>query len=209
MDEGINSVPWDHVTLPTLWILRHGETEWSRSGQHTGLTDIPLTERGEDQARAAAPKLADVHFDLVLSSPLKRARTTAALAGFEHPEIEPNAVEWNYGDYEGVAGQDIRAQRPGWLIWNDGVPNGETLDEVGARADKVIARVLSPQTSGPMKGRVVDNALVVAHGHFLRILAARWLELSATNGRHFVLETAGIGQLGWDKKTPGIAKWNV
>ncbi|WP_035750839.1 histidine phosphatase family protein [Arthrobacter sp. 35W] len=191
--------------MPKLWLLRHGETEWSRSGQYTGLTDLPLTAAGEEQARSAVPALAGVDFDLVLTSPLQRARTTAALAGFPDALVEPAAVEWNYGDYEGINSADVRRDNPGYLIWNDGVPNGETLQEVAARADSIIARVQGPQPDGT----TVRNALLVAHGHFLRVMAARWLELDAREGRHFLLGTAKVCMLGWDKKTPAIEAWGL
>lgn len=213
----IESVPWDHVTLPKLWLLRHGETEWSRSGQYTGLTDLPLTEQGEDQARSARPVLANIDFDLVLSSPLQRAKHTAELVGFPEAQLEPLAREWDYGEYEGVNSAQVRRRRPGYLIWKDGVPGGETLEQVAARADAIIARVLSPQPAGSVKGsanesaqgEVVRNALLVAHGHFLRILTARWLDLDASEGKHFVLGTAKVCTLGWDKRTPAIEQWGL
>ncbi|WP_430296759.1 histidine phosphatase family protein [Sinomonas sp. B1-1] len=186
--------------LTRLWLLRHGETEWSRSGQYTGLTDLPLTTEGEDQARQAGKTLDGVGFGLVLTSPLQRARRTAELAGFPDAELEPNAVEWDYGDYEGVRSADVRKQNPGYLIWNDGVPNGELLTHVGDRADRIVERV---RTSG------CENVLVVAHGHFCRILAARWLGLPATEGRHFILGTAKACRLGWDKRTPAIEAWGL
>lgn len=186
--------------LTRLWLLRHGETEWSRSGQYTGLTDLPLTAEGEEQARSARAALDGVGFGLVLTSPLVRARRTAELAGFPEAQPEPNAVEWDYGDYEGVRSADIRKDNPDYLIWKDGVPNGETLEHVGERADRIVQRV---RTAG------VENALVVAHGHFCRILAARWLGLPASSGRHFVLGTAKACRLGWDKKTPAIEAWGL
>ncbi|WP_394940420.1 histidine phosphatase family protein [Psychromicrobium sp. YIM B11713] len=205
----IESVPWDHVTLPKLWLLRHGETEWSRSGQYTGLTDLPLTELGEEQARSARPVLAGVEFDLVLSSPMQRAQRTAELAGFPEVVVEPLAHEWDYGDYEGVNSAEVRRERPGYLIWNDGVPGGETLEQVAARADAVIARVMTPQASGRLEGQVPKNTLLVAHGHFLRVLTARWLDLDPRQGRHFVLGTAKVCTLGWDKRTPAIEQWGL
>ncbi|WP_334171850.1 histidine phosphatase family protein [Sinomonas sp.] len=186
--------------LPRLWLLRHGETEWSKSGQYTGLTDLPLTSEGENQARAAKGTLDGVDFGLVLTSPLQRARRTAELAGFPDAELEPNAVEWDYGDYEGVRSADVRRKNPSYLIWKDGVPNGETLDEVGARADLIVQRVLH---SG------VENALLVAHGHFCRILTARWLGMVPVEGRHFILGTAKVCRLGWDKKTPAVEAWGL
>lgn len=190
---------------PKLWLLRHGETEWSRSGQYTGLTDLPLTEVGEEQARSAQAALAGVDFDLVLTSPLQRAHRTAVLAGFPDAVVEPNAVEWDYGDYEGVDSSVVRAQNPGYLIWDNGVPNGESLDSVAARADKIVerARAVTRPDGSPA------NVLLVAHGHFLRILTARWLHLPAGEGRHFVLGTAKVCTLAWDKKTPAVEQWGL
>lgn len=201
--------PTDQPVLPKLWLLRHGETEWSRSGQYTGLTDLPLTPHGEEQALAARPALAGTDFDLVLSSPSQRARRTAELAGFPDAVVEPLAHEWDYGDYEGVNSAEVRRQRPGYLIWEDGVPGGETIEQVAARAEAVIARILAPQTEGPLAGSVVQNALVVSHGHFSRVLTARWLQFPATEGRHFVLGTAKVCTLGWDKQTPAIEQWGL
>jgi probable phosphoglycerate mutase len=185
---------------PQLWILRHGETEWSKSGQYTGLTDLPLTVEGEQQSVEARKILDGVDFDLVLTSPLRRARRTAELAGFPDAEQEPLAVEWNYGDYEGISSDLIRKDNPEYLIWTHGVPNGEALEEVAARADKIVARVLE---SG------LDNVLIVAHGHFSRILTARWLGLDPHEGRHFILGTAKVCTLGWDKRTPAVVRWGL
>lgn len=198
--DGMGLPGMEDFGLTRLWLLRHGETEWSRSGQYTGLTDLPLTAEGEEQARSARAALDGVGFGLVLTSPLARARRTAELAGFPEAQPEPNAVEWDYGDYEGVRSADIRKDNPDYLIWKDGVPNGETLEHVGERADRIVQRV---RTAG------VENALVVAHGHFCRILAARWLGLPASSGRHFVLGTAKACRLGWDKKTPAIEAWGL
>jgi broad specificity phosphatase PhoE len=164
------------------------------------FTDLPLTVEGEQQAVEARKVLDQVDFDLVLTSPLRRARRTAELAGFPDAQHEPLAVEWNYGDYEGISSDLIRKDNPDYLIWTHGVPNGETLDEVAARADKIVARVLE---SG------LDNVLIVAHGHFSRILTARWLELPPAEGRHFILGTAKVCTLGWDKKTPAIVRWGL
>ncbi|MGG5172383.1 histidine phosphatase family protein [Pseudarthrobacter sp. J1738] len=189
-----------NTARPQLWILRHGETEWSKSGQYTGLTDLPLTAEGERQAVSARKVLDEVDFDLVLTSPLRRARRTAELAGFPDAEVEPLAVEWNYGDYEGVSSDLIRKDNADYLIWTSGVPNGETLEEVAARADAIVQRVLN---SG------LENVLVVAHGHFSRILTARWLQLAPVEGRHFVLGTAKVCTLGWDKKTPAVVRWGL
>ncbi|MFJ3957299.1 histidine phosphatase family protein [Arthrobacter sp. NPDC090010] len=192
-------IPLEH-DLPRLWLLRHGETEWSRSGQYTGRTDLPLTEEGERQAVRAGSVLQDVKFRQVLTSPLQRARRTAELAGFPHAEPEPDAMEWDYGDYEGVNSAEVRAQNPSYLIWNDGVPNGETIEQVAARADRIVQRV---RDGGP------GDVLVVAHGHFCRILTARWLGLEPGLGRHFLLGTARVCTLGWDKRTPAVVSWGL
>jgi broad specificity phosphatase PhoE len=198
--------------LPKLWLLRHGETEWSKAGNYTGLTDLPLTANGEQQALDAREKLAGVDFDLVLSSPLHRARRTAELVGFSDYEVVPHAHEWDYGDYEGQKSTEIRERNPGYLIWTSGVPHGESLAQVGARADKIIARVqagcgtAADQDPG---ADPVENVLLVAHGHFLRVLAARWLELDPVEGRRFVLGTAAVCTLGWDKHTPAIEHWSL
>lgn len=199
------ALPGQPETLPRLWLLRHGETEWSKSGQYTGLTDLPLTEHGEEQARSARPALAGVEFDLVLTSPLQRARRTAELAGFPDALVEPNAHEWDYGDYEGINSALVRSRNPGYLIWKHGVPNGESLAHVAGRADAIISRVLVPDVDGT----VPRNALLVAHGHFLRVLTARWLEMAPMEGRHFVLGTAKVCTLGWDKRTPAIEQWGL
>lgn len=198
--------------LPHLWLLRHGETEWSRDGNYTGLTDLPLTTAGEQQARDAASHLAGVEFDLVLTSPLQRARRTAELAGFADAEVVPYAHEWDYGDNEGRNSAALRDEIPGYLIWEHGVPNGESLAQVAARADRVISRVQAgcgtPADKDP-QAAPVQNALLVAHGHFLRILAARWLEFNPIEGRRLVLGTAAVCVLGWDKRTPAIRRWNL
>lgn len=198
--------------LPKLWFLRHGETEWSRDGRYTGLTDLPLTQHGEEQALAAREHFQGVDFDLVVTSPLQRAVRTAELAGFPDAEVLPYAHEWDYGDNEGRSSAKVREENPGYLIWNDGVPNGETLDQVSARADRVVARVQAgcgtPADRNP-DAKPVENALLVAHGHFLRIVAARWLQFGGIEGRRFVLGTAAVCALGWDKSTPAIVHWNL
>lgn len=198
--------------LPKLWLLRHGETEWSRDGRYTGLTDLPLTPHGEEQALAAREHLAGVPFDLVVTSPLQRAVRTAELAGFPDAEVLPFAHEWDYGDNEGLESAAVRRDNPGYLIWNDGAPNGETLGQVSERADRVIARVQAgcgtPEDRDP-GAEPVQNALLVAHGHFLRIVAARWLQFGGIEGRRFVLGTAAVCALGWDKRTPAIVHWNL
>ncbi|MCC9205727.1 histidine phosphatase family protein [Arthrobacter sp. zg-Y769] len=198
--------------LPRLWLLRHGETEWSREGNYTGLTDIPLTAEGEAQARGAREKIGPVKFDRVLTSPLVRARRTAELVGYPDAEVVPHAHEWDYGDNEGRNSRQVRAENPGYLIWKDGVPNGETLAQVAQRADLIISSVQAG--SGTAMDRdpgatPVEKVLLVAHGHFLRILAARWLGLPPEMGRHFALSTAAVCTLGWDKRTPAVVGWNL
>jgi broad specificity phosphatase PhoE len=184
---------------PHLWLVRHGETEWSRAGRHTGLTDIPLTETGRSQALAAARKLTGHEFELVLSSPLSRALETARIAGFgERVETTDDLLEWDYGADEGRTTAEIRADRDGWTVWRDGPLDGETADEVGTRVDRVIARVRALE----------GDALVFAHGHLLRILAARWLGEPPTEGRLYALSTATVSELGWERETPVIERWN-
>lgn len=184
-----------------LWLMRHGETEWSRSGAHTGRTDIPLTDAGRRNAAAVGRYLAGRPFALVLVSPMQRARETCRLAGYENALIDPDLSEWNYGDYEGRTTQQIQAERPGWSLWTDGVPNGETVAQVGARAGRVIARALA------VAGEA-DVALF-AHGHILRILSATWLGLPPEDGRLFALGTASISTLGYERETRVITRWNL
>lgn len=187
--------------IPFVCLARHGETAWSLSGQHTGLTDLPLTERGEADARTLAPRLQGMSFAKVFTSPLQRAARTCELAGFgARAERDPDLVEWDYGDYEGVRSVDIRKDRPDWQLFRDGCPGGETLAQIGARADRVVARV-----------RAVDaNVLLFSSGHFLRVLAARWLGLDAGAGALFVLETASVSMLGYEhnRSAPAIRLWN-
>lgn len=197
--------------LPMLWLLRHGETEWSRDGRYTGLTDIPLTDAGEAQASAAGRRIGDVVFDRVLTSPLGRARRTAELAGYPGGQVVPHAHEWDYGNNEGRSSRTVREENPGYLIWNDGAPGGESLEQIAARADRIISDVQAG--TGTAMDRdpeavPVERVLLVAHGHFLRVLAARWLGLPAAAGRHFVLGTAAVCILGWDKRTPAVVRWN-
>jgi broad specificity phosphatase PhoE len=180
-------------------LLRHGETEWSRLGRHTGRTDIPLDEEGRRRAREAARTLDGMGFTRVLVSPMSRARDTAELAGLRGPlEVWDDLVEWDYGEYEGRTAAEIRAERPGWTLWEDGVPGGETLEELGRRADRVVARL----------GQFEGDVAVVAHGHVLRVLAARWVGLEPAAGRLLVLETAHLGRLGHEHGTPAITLWN-
>jgi broad specificity phosphatase PhoE len=186
--------------LRIIWLIRHGETAWSLSGAHTGRTDLPLTQAGCTNAVAVGRYLAGRSFSLVLVSPLSRARETCRLAGYsEVAQVDPNLCEWNYGDYEGRTTADIRKERPDWFLWKDGVPNGETVDQVGARGEAVIARAM--QFEG-------DVALF-AHGHILRILTARWLGLPADCGRLFALGTGSVSMLGFERETRVISQWNV
>jgi len=182
-------------------LLRHGETEWSAAGKHTGRTDVALTADGEQQAKLARPKLASYHFGLVLSSPLLRAHRTAELVGLTGIVIDPDLQEWDYGKYEGLTTPQIRERRPGWLLWRDGVEAGETCADVGARADRVIARIGPTLENG-------DDVALVSHGHFLRTLAARWLGLPPSAGGYFALDTATVSVLGFEHSQPVIRHWN-
>ncbi len=184
---------------PRAWLIRHGETEWARDGRHTGRTDVPLTELGRSQAVAAGRKIAGQAFAAVFSSPLSRALETARIAGFgDRVELLDDLREWDYGEDEGRTTPEIRGDRPDWSIWGEGPRDGETVDEVGARADRVIARVFASD----------GDVLCFAHGHVLRILAARWLELPAVDGRLFALSTATVSVLGWEREAPVIQRWN-
>ena len=187
--------------LPSVTLVRHGETEWSASGRHTGRTDIPLSEEGERKARALRERLKGVTFDRVFTSPLQRARRTCELSGFgEVAKVDPDLLEWNYGDYEGRKTSEILAGRPGWLLFRDGCPNGEQPADVGKRADRVIARLRAAETP----------TIVFSSGHILRVLAARWLGLPPLEGRLFMLGTASISILGYehDKSEPAVQLWN-
>ncbi|HSC49254.1 MAG TPA: histidine phosphatase family protein [Gaiellaceae bacterium] len=179
-------------------LVRHGETEWSRDGRHTGRTDVPLTARGEEQARAVGEKLRGRSFALVLSSPLQRALETARLAGFS-PEAREELAEWDYGEYEGRTTPQIRQEVPGWTIWRYGAPGGESPEHVGTRADRIVAE---------LRG-VNGDVLVFAHGHLLRVLAARWLGLPPADGRLFALDSGTVGTLGHEREQSVIASWNV
>ena len=178
-------------------LARHGETEWSASGKHTSTTDISLTERGRAAALGLRERLSGREFALVLASPRARARETAALAGFD-PEIEPGLAEVDYGDYEGRTTAEIREDRPGWSLWTDGSPGGETVAEAGARADRVLARALAAD----------GDVVLFAHGHILRVLAARWLDLPAERGASLALDTAAVSELGFERETRVITRWN-
>jgi broad specificity phosphatase PhoE len=181
-------------------LVRHGETTWSLSGRHTGATDIPLTPAGEEAARALAPLLGTLPLARVLCSPLERARHTCELAGFRgRMTLMPDLMEWNYGAYEGLTSAEIQAHAPDWLVFRDGCPQGESPEAVAARVDRVIASLR--EGAGP--------ALVVAHGHLLRVLAARWLELPPGAGRHFLLDTTTISVLSSYKGAPALGCWNA
>jgi probable phosphoglycerate mutase len=183
--------------MDRLWIVRHGETAWSRTGQHTGRTDLPLTDVGREQALALGRRLAGHQFALILASPLARAADTARLAGLEAEPCD-DLVEWDYGAYEGRTTAEIQRDDPGWTIWQGTVPGGETAEQVAARVDRVIARC-----------RAADgDALVIAHGHVLRVLAARWLGLPPRDGRLFALSTATLSVLGEEHGSPVMVTWN-
>jgi broad specificity phosphatase PhoE len=187
--------------LPIVYLARHGETAWSLTGQHTGLTDLPLTERGQDNAKRLGDRLRGLTFAKVLTSPLQRAARTAELAGFgEVAEPDRNLVEWNYGEYEGKRSSEIHAMRPGWELFRDGCPGGETPREVGVRADSVITRVRAIQ----------GDVLIFSSGHFLRMLAARWLGLEPAAGAYFLLSTASLSALSYEHglSAPVIMLWN-
>jgi broad specificity phosphatase PhoE len=180
-------------------LVRHGETEWSRAGKHTGRTDVPLTEQGRRQAEAVGAALRDRDFALVLTSPLGRALETCRLAGFgERAQPRDELMEWDYGAYEGRTTAEVREERPGWTLWRDGVPGGETIEQVGERVDRVLDEI-----------RALDGeALLFAHGHVLRVLTARWLELEPDAGRLFALDPATLSMLGYERETPVIQLWN-
>jgi len=187
--------------LPIIYLARHGETAWSLTGQHTGLTDIPLTERGEQNARALGKRLAGLNFRAVFMSPLQRAVRTCELAGFEAAaEVDRDLLEWNYGQYEGRRTADIHVERPEWDLFRDGCPGGEAPHDVGARADRVLSRVRA----------VPANVLLFSSGHFLRVLAARWLALTPEAGRYLLLSTASLSALSYEHnlRQPVIRLWN-
>lgn len=183
-----------------VWLIRHGETEWSRSGRHTGRTDLPLTETGRRVAAALAPVLGRESFALVLVSPLKRAQETCELAGLgDRAQVEPDLLEWNYGEYEGLTPAEIHERAPGWLLFTDGAPGGERPDDVGRRVDRVITRARTAP----------GNVVVFAHGHLLRVLAARWLGWPVAAGRHFLLDTGTVNILSAYRQAPAIKRWNA
>ena len=181
-------------------LVRHGQTEWSRDGRHTGRSDVPLTDEGRRQAQRLRQALAGHEFERVLSSPLSRALETCRRAGLgEHAELREELLEWDYGEYEGRTTVDIRAQRPDWSLWRDGCPGGESAGEVGARVDRVIAELR------PLEG----DAVLFAHGHVLRVLAARWTGLGAEGGAVLYLDTGTLSALGWERELPVVTLWNA
>ena len=188
--------------LPVVYVARHGETAWSLSGQHTGLTDLPLTERGERNARRLGERLKGLSFAKVFTSPLQRATRTCELAGFgAAAEVDRDLLEWNYGEYEGRRTAEILAERPDWQLFRDGCPGGESPEQVGARADRVVSRLRAIQ----------GDVLLFSSGHFLRVLAARWLGLEPAAGRYFLLSTASLGTLAYEHNNlsePVIRLWN-
>ena len=218
--------------MTELWLIRHGETEWSAEGRHTGRTDLPLTEHGRERAAALGKYLAGTKFAAVLCSPMRRARETCEIAGFgAQAVVDDNLCEWDYGVYEGKTTQEIQAEIPGWSVWKDPIVGGETVEHVGERADAVIAHALAasavggprsqsrdPSTgSGQAMGHpssVADGSdgvvkvALFGHAHILRILAARWVGLEARGGELFALETGSLSVLGWERETRVILRWN-
>ena len=188
------------IATNDVWLIRHGETEWSRTGRHTGLTDLPLTEAGRRAAKLLGPVLARESFGLVLTSPLKRARETCELAGLgEQAGVDADLVEWNYGEYEGLTAAEIRRRAPGWLVFTDGAPGGERPGDISGRVDRVISRVRN--ASG--------NVAIFAHGHVLRSLAARWLGWPVAAGQHLLLDTGTVNILSVYRESPAIRRWNA
>jgi broad specificity phosphatase PhoE len=188
-------------SLPEIYLARHGETAWTLTHQHTGRSDIPLTERGQRNARSLGERLRGMTFDTVLVSPLERARRTAELAGFtDNAEIDPDLMEWDYGRYDGLRTVEIQRQQPSWSLFRDGCPGGESVAAVGARADRLINRLRAKD----------GHTILFGHGHFFRVLAARWLGLPASDGRLLYLSTASLSELGYEhsRDEPAIRLWN-
>jgi broad specificity phosphatase PhoE len=183
-----------------VWLIRHAENEWSKSGRHTGRTDVPLTDTGRELARRLEARLAGRDFALCLVSPLDRARETARLAGFgDTCQVREDLLEWDYGDYEGITTAEIRKDRPDWYLWRDGVPNGETADEVGARCDRVIEEILGAG----------GDVAIFAHGHVLRALGARWVEEPVSFGGRLYLTTGAVSVLGFEREVRVLHSWNA
>jgi broad specificity phosphatase PhoE len=188
------------MPIQQVYLIRHGETEWSLSGQHTGTTDIPLTDNGRRVARLLKPVLTKETFTLILTSPLQRAWETCELAGLgARAEIDHDLMEWHYGDYEGMTPQQIHAKRPGWMIFTDGCPGGESPEQVGARVDRVIAKIRA----------VEGHVALFSHGHLLRAFAARWLGLRAVDGCHFLLDTGTLNIMSYYRGIPAVKRWNA
>jgi probable phosphoglycerate mutase len=185
------------VSRNQIWVARHGATEWAENGRHTGRTDVPLTAEGRRQAAALVRPLDTHRFALVLTSPLARAHETARIAGFAGAESDVDLLEWDYGEYEGRTTAEIQIDRPGWNLWDDGVPGGERIDDVGTRAQRVIDRV----------DEAPGDGLLFAHGHVLRILTAVALELDPRAGARFELRTAGLGVIGWEHDYRSLTRW--
>lgn len=185
--------------MSEVWLIRHAETEWSKAGRHTGRTDIPLTAQGRAHAATLPQRLGGQTFAAVFVSPLGRARETAELAGLgEQAQVRDDLAEYDYGDYEGITTDEIRADRPGWYLWRDGVPNGEQPDDVGARADRVIAEAL----------QVDGDVALVAHGHILRVLAARWVQQPASFAGRLALSTGALCKIGTEREVRVVRAWN-
>jgi broad specificity phosphatase PhoE len=185
---------------PEILLARHGETEWSATGRHTGRSDVPLTDAGREQARALGERLADRRPKVVLSSPLSRALETCRLAGFgDQAQLRDDLVEWDYGKYEGLTTPEIRRSAPGWTVWTQPTPGGETADAVGARCDRVLEELRN----------IEGDVIVFAHGHLLRVLAARWIGLETQHGSRLALSTATLSALGWERETPVVRMWNA
>ncbi len=190
----------EHAGAGEVLLVRHGETEWSRSGQHTGLTDLGLTANGRSEAVRIGKVLAGAKLERVLSSPLQRARSTCELAGFgDRMELEPDLVEWNYGEYEGLTSAQIQSRAPDWTVFTHGCPGGESPDQIAARVDGVIAKLRA----------IEGNVALFAHGHVLRVLAVRWIGLAPVHGRHFLLDTATLSILGYARGVPTFKRWNA
>jgi broad specificity phosphatase PhoE len=197
----VSTTPMMNDVFPVIYLARHGETEWSRDGRHTSRTDLPLTQEGERNAERLRKRLAGLNVARVLTSPLQRAKRTCELAGFGAvAEVDPDLVEWNYGDYEGVRTAEIHKKRPDWALFRDGCPNGESPADIGARADRVVSRVRA------IKGKV----LIFSSGHFLRVFAARWLGLEPLFGKYLMLDTGSVSALSYehDLSNPAIKFWN-
>ena len=192
--------------MTELWLIRHGETEWSAEARHTSRTDLPLTERGRERAVELGRFLAGTKFQAVLRSPMLRAKETCGIAGYgDVAVVEEGLREWDYGVYEGRTTQEIQAEIPGWSVWKDPIVGGESVEQVGVRADGVIARAMA--AAGPQTDDVARVALF-AHAHILRILAARWIGLAPRDGSLFVLGTGSVSVLGWERETRVIQRWN-